>query len=87
MFKKICKRMKPKGCIWKELHIFFTNLKSCMRNLTTLDVEMSTKRSLLIPISKDSFLEDLSMMFSRKFGAEIWTMVLMKRMCSIDLKI
>ncbi|CAB4039144.1 PREDICTED: uncharacterized protein LOC100197852, partial [Paramuricea clavata] len=47
---------------------------SCVRNLKSLKLDTSGYGSLLIPILKDRLPDEITMIISRKFGEEIWTL-------------
>ena len=61
------------------LRKLYNDVESCVRNLKSLKVEVSTYGCLLIPILKDRLPEELILIISRKFAGNIWTLdVLLK---------
>jgi hypothetical protein len=58
----------------KELRMLYNHVESCVRNLKSLKLDTSGYGSLLIPILKDRLHDEITMIISRKFGEEIWTL-------------
>ena len=58
----------------KGLRMLYNHVESCVRNLKSLKLDTSGYGSLLIPILKDRLPDEITMIISRKFGEEIWTL-------------
>ena len=67
--KKITSRDNVKG-----LRMLYNHVESCVRNLKSLKLDTSGYGSLLIPILKDRLPDEITMIISRKFGEQIWTL-------------
>ena len=57
-----------------SLRKMYNEVETCVRNLRSLKVETATYGCLLIPILKEKIPDDLLMIISRKFGANVWTL-------------
>jgi hypothetical protein len=58
----------------KGLRMLYNHVESCVRNLKSLKLDTTGYGSLLIPILKDRLPDEITMIISRKFGEEIWTL-------------
>ena len=54
------------------LRKLYNDIESCVCNLKTLKIDTSTYGSLLNPILKEKFPDELMVIISRKFGGNIW---------------
>ena len=63
--------------MWFFLSCFCLNIndiENCVRNLKSLGVPTLTYGSLLIPVLNERIPEELSVMISRKFGNDVWSL-------------
>ena len=58
----------------KELRMLYSHVESCMRNLKSLKLDTSFYGSLLNPILKDRLPDEITMIISRSFGNNTWTL-------------
>ena len=58
----------------KGLRMLYNHVESCVRNLKSLKLDTTGYGSLLIPILKDRLPDEITMIISRKFGEEVWTL-------------
>ena len=58
----------------KELRMLYNHVENCIRNLKSLKLDTTGYGSLLIPILKDRLPDEVTMIISRKFGSNIWTL-------------
>ena len=56
----------------KELHALYYQVEITIRNLKSLDVEIDTYGSLLVPILTEKLPNELKMEMSRFFKGEVW---------------
>ena len=56
------------------LRKLYNDVENCVRNLKSLNVEMNTYGSLLIPLLNERIPDELRILISRKFGNEVWTL-------------
>ena len=61
----------------ESLRKMYNDVEKCVRNLRSLKVEASTYGCLLIPIVNERLPNELSLLISRKFGSEVWTLDLL----------
>ena len=54
--------------------MLYNHVESCVRNLKSLKLDTSGYGSLLIPILKKRLPDEITMIISRKFGEQIWTL-------------
>ena len=54
--------------------MLYNHVESCVRNLKSLKLDTSGYSSLLISILKDQLPDEITMIISRKFGEQIWTL-------------
>ena len=67
--KKITCRDNVKG-----LRMLYNHVENCVRNLKSLKLDTSGYSSLLISILKDQLPDEITMIISRRFGEQIWTL-------------
>ena len=58
----------------KELRMLYNYVENCIRNLKSLKLDTTGYGSLLILILKDRLPDEVTMVISRKFGKNIWTL-------------
>ena len=58
----------------KGLRMLYNHVESCVRNLKSLKLDPSGYGSLLIPILKERLPDEITMIISRIFGEQIWTL-------------
>ena len=58
----------------KELRMLYNHVENCIRNLKSLKLDTTGYGSLLIPILKDRLPDEVTMVISKKFGKNIWTL-------------
>ena len=58
----------------KGLRMLYNHVESCVRNLKSLKLDTTGYGALLIPILKDRLPDEITMIISRKFGEEVWTL-------------
>ena len=56
------------------LRKLYNDVETCVRNLKSLKVEMTTYGCLLIPLLKEKLPDELLIIKSRGFGSDIWTL-------------
>ena len=71
-------RIKNKEDI-KGLRKLYNDIESCIRNLKTLNLDITGYGCVLIPILKAKLPDDLNIIIARKFGDEIWTLELLMK--------
>ena len=54
--------------------MLYNHVESCVRNLKSLKLDTSGYGSLLIPILKERLPDEITIIISRKFGKQIWTL-------------
>ena len=59
------------------LRKLYNDVESCVRNLKSLKVETTTFVCLLIPILNERLPEELTLLISRKFAGNVWTLELL----------
>ena len=58
----------------KELRMLYNHVENCIKNLKSLKLDTTGYGSLLILILKDRLPDEVTMVISRKFGKNIWTL-------------
>ena len=58
----------------KSLRKLYNGIENCIRNLSSLALDVSSYGSLLIPILKGKLPDEINMAIARGFGSEIWTL-------------
>ena len=68
------------------LRKLYGEIEKCVRNLRSLKVETSTYGCLLIPILNERLPDDLTLILSRRFGGDVWTLDLLLKYLNEEIQ-
>ena len=58
----------------QALRKLYNSVENCTRNLSALDLDVSSYGSLLIPLLKGKLPDEMNITIARRFGSDIWTL-------------